>query len=151
MRNGTRLSGLSLTIALAVMLAVSPVLAGDKSDMAGRAKTWEKAFNAGDTAALAAHYTEDGTRMPYQAPTISGRSAIAEQTQGTFDSGATKIKLAVLGGESQGNLAWGHGTYQLMNAEGATVQQGKWMNVSRKVDGTWLIHADIWNTDEAPE
>lgn len=47
-------------------------------------------------------------------------------------------------------MTWGHGTYRLMDAEGTTIQSGKWMNVSKKVGGTWLIHADIWNTD-APE
>ncbi len=46
-------------------------------------------------------------------------------------------------------MGWGHGTYVLMDADGSTVEQGKWMNVSKKVGGKWLIHCDIWNTDAA--
>jgi len=95
-------------------------------------------------------YTKDAQRMPYQAPTVSGNSAIPANVEASYEAGAVKVKLAVLGAESQGNLGWGHGTYELMDSAGKTVQKGKWMNVSKKVDGKWLIHADIWNTN-APE
>ncbi len=134
-----------------VTLLISPALAGDKSDMAGRAVAWQDAFNAGNAGAIAALYTEDGMRLPYQAAPVSGRESIAANVQATLDAGLRKIKLEVLGSESQGNLGWGHGTYVLMDAEGATVQQGKWMNVSKKVDGKWFIHCDIWNTNAPPE
>jgi ketosteroid isomerase-like protein len=135
---------------LAATLTSIPALAADKSDMAGRATGWEKAFNSGNGEAVAAFYTEDAQRLPYQAPTVSGNSAIAANVQTTYEAGAVKIKLAVLGAESQGSMGWGHGTYELMDADGKTVQKGKWMNISKKVGGKWLIHADIWNTN-APE
>ena len=135
---------------LAATLTTSPALAGDKSDMAGRAKVWQEAFNSGSGKAVAALYTEDAMRMPYQAPTVSGNAALPANVQASYDAGAVKIKLEVLGAEAQGNLGWGHGTYELMDAEGKTIQKGKWMNVSKKVGGKWLIHADIWNTN-APE
>jgi ketosteroid isomerase-like protein len=135
---------------LVAALAVAPALAGDPSKMAERLAKWEGAYNAGDVKALAAHYTEDATRLPYQAPTISGRVAIADHTTAIRDQGAVKIELELLGAEAQGKIGWGHGTYHLMDAEGATIQKGKWMNVSKKVGGKWLIQSDIWNTD-APE
>jgi len=135
-------------VLVVTMLAVAPSLAGDdKSDLKGRAAAFQEAFNSGDFDAVAALYAENGMRLPYQAPTIEGRAAIASNLQANRDGGITKIELAVLGAETQGNMGWGHGTYRLMDAEGATVQQGKWMNVSKKVDGKWLIDCDIWNTD----
>jgi len=134
-----------------LLLAAAPAFAGDDpSDMAARAKSWEAAFNAGDVDAIAALYTEDGCRLAYQAPAVESRSEIPANIQATRDAGITEIKLAVVRAEAQGNMGWGRGTYQLMDGSGATVQQGKWMNVSRKVGGKWLIACDIWNTN-APE
>ena len=142
--------GLCLAMLL-VVLAGTPAFAGDDpTDLAGRIAKWEKAFNAGDVEALAAGYTEDASRMPYQAPTISGRAAIVKNITDTQALGLTKVELTVGGTETQGNLSWAHGTYHLMTADGATAQKGKWMNVSKKVKGEWLIAADIWNTD-APD
>jgi ketosteroid isomerase-like protein len=142
-------TGLLITLLAAVAVA-SPTLAGDKSDMAGRAQVWQDAFNSGAGTTIAGLYTEDAMRLPYQAPTIEGRDAIAANIAGTREAGITSIKLEVTGAESQGNMGWGHGTYVLMDGEGNTVQSGKWMNVSKKVEGKWLIHCDIWNTN-APE
>ncbi|NIO13634.1 MAG: DUF4440 domain-containing protein [Xanthomonadales bacterium] len=137
-----------LALAAALTLAASPASAGkDASDLAARAAAWQKAFNAGDADAIAALYTEDGMRLPYEAPIVVGRAAVPANIQSTYDVGVTKIELEVLGAESQGNMAWGHGTYHLMDESGATVQKGKWMNVSKKIGGTWLIHCDGWNTD----
>jgi uncharacterized protein (TIGR02246 family) len=135
---------------LIATLAVAPALAGDASNMAQMVEEWEAAFNAGNAEAVAAMYTEDATRLPYQAPTISGRSAIAENIQANREQGIVKIELKLGGSESQGSMAWAHGTYHLMDADGTTIQKGKWMNVSKKVKGEWLIQSDIWNTD-APE
>jgi ketosteroid isomerase-like protein len=149
-KNKNRTFGKLATLGLAFMLTASPALAGDKSDIDGRVKMWQAAFNGGDGNSVAALYTEDATRMPYQAPVIEGRAAISANIQATHDAGATKIDLKVLGSESQGSMSWAHGTYQLKNAEGSTVQKGKWMNVSKKVGKEWLIHRDIWNTD-APD
>ncbi len=148
--------GRGLIIALvAVMatslLAVSSLSAGDDaSDMAARAKSWQEAFNAGNPEAIAALYTEDGMRLPYQAPPVKGRTAITASIQAARDAGGSKAEIEVVGTESQGNMAWAHGTYVLKNAEGDMIEEGKWMNVSKKVGGEWLIHCDIWNTN-APE
>jgi ketosteroid isomerase-like protein len=142
--------GIVCAVTLLAALVGAPALAGDDSNIAERIVTWEKAFNAGDAKALAAHYTEDAARLVYQAPAISGRAAIMENIQATYELGLTKIDLEVLGSESQGNLAWAHGTYKLMTADGAIAQEGKWMNVSKKVKGAWMTQADIWNTN-APD
>lgn len=88
--------------------------------------------------------------MPYQQPMIKGTEAIVANLGVARDSGATQIELKVAEGESQGNVAWGSGTYKLKAADGSTFQSGKWLNVSAKIGGEWKIIRDIWNTD-APE
>ena len=134
---------------LVATLAVAPALAGDDSKMAERIVDWETAFNSGDAGALAEFYAVDAKRMAYQAPTINGQAAIAENIKATRDQGMVKIQLAVTSAETHGDMGWATGTYHLMNAEEIVVQKGKWMNVSKKVKGKWLIQADIWNTDAA--
>ena len=150
MQKVTKRTGLLVGILLIATMALAPALAGEKSDMAELLKSWETAYNAGDAKAVAAYYTEDATRLAYQAPTQTGRAAIAEATTATRDMGAVKISLELTSSETHGDMGWSTGTYHLMDAEGATVQKGKWMNVSKKVKGKWMIQADIWNTD-APE
>ncbi len=44
-------------------------------------------------------------------------------------------------------MAHGTGTYEILGADGSHIDHGKWMNVSKKVGGKWLIHCDIWNSD----
>jgi ketosteroid isomerase-like protein len=132
---------------LVAVLCVSPVLAADQSDIVGRVAVWEKLYNAGKFEELAAQYTEDATRLPYQAVRVEGRDAIVALNRSYHEAGAASVDLEVLGAESQGGLAWAHGTYHLKAADGSAFQTGKWMNVSKKVGKEWLIHADIWNTD----
>ncbi len=140
----------TVLVLLALGLPGSPALAGDKSDFEGRLRAWQKAFDSGDAAAVAAFYTLDAVRMPYQAPTLKGRAAIQAHIESTFARGVASVELEVLGSDSQGKLAWACGTYALKTADGTKVQQGKWMNVSKKVDGEWLTYSDIWNTN-APD
>lgn len=130
-----------------LLLCVSPGLAGDQSDIAGRVAVWTEMYNSANNDALAELYTEDATRMPYQAPEVRGRAAISEMNRSFQEAGAVKIELEVLEAESTGSTAWARGTYHLTAADGSTFQKGKWMNVSKKVGKQWLIHADIWNTD----
>jgi len=132
---------------MAALVASAAFAGDDPSNMAETIVTWEKAFNAGDAKAIAAVYAEDATRMPYQAPAISGQAAIAANISETRDQGIVKIELKLVGSETEGKMGWAHGTYHLMTADGATAQKGKWMNVSKKVKGKWVIQTDIWNTD----
>jgi ketosteroid isomerase-like protein len=149
---GMRSIAVSIAAVSATLMLVAPaaLAGGDASDLAGRLEKWEKAFNAGEKDALAALYTEDAARLAYQAPTVNGRAGIAANIQAAYDLGVVSIDLGLTAAETQGTMAWGQGTYTLKDAEGAVVASGKWLNVSKKVGGAWLIHRDIWNTD-APE
>ncbi|MDH3626424.1 MAG: DUF4440 domain-containing protein [Acidobacteriota bacterium] len=139
--------GIMLLVAMTA-LVTTPVVAGDASDNAGRIKVWTKAFNSGDVSAIAAGYTEDAVRMPYQMPAVTGRDAIVENIEAARAAGAASAKITLDEGESSGDHAWGRGRYELMDGDGNVIQTGKWLNVSKKVKGQWLIHRDIWNTDK---
>ena len=44
-------------------------------------------------------------------------------------------------------MGWGAGTYKTFSEDGTELDSGKWMNVSKMVDGEWKIHCDIWNSN----
>jgi ketosteroid isomerase-like protein len=49
-----------------------------------------------------------------------------------------------------GDLAWHAGASLVVDAQGATVATGKYIEVWRRMDGRWLMVRDIWNDDAAP-
>lgn len=133
-------------IFMAVLIAAT-AFAGDESDLAARAAAWEKEYNANNLKGVVALYTADGCRMPPNAEAVHGSDGIMAQLKTGMDQGMAKVKISVTSAESSGDHGWGTGTYQIMAADGSTADSGKWMNVSKKVDGKWLIQCDIWNSN----
>ena len=115
--------------------------------MAGRAASWQKNFGSDNLKGVAALYTEDACRMPPNAETIKGRDAIVAHLNGMKEEGAAKVKIGVTADETSGDMAHGTGTYEILGADDSHIDHGKWMNVSKKVGGKWLIQCDIWNSD----
>ena len=140
------LRGGTLTLA-ALMLVVAPALAADESDLAGRASAWQEAFNAGNLEAVAALYTADACRMPPNMESVEGQEAIAGNLQAFVDMGAAQVNLAVTEDESVGDMAYGAGTYEILGADGSHIDHGKWINISKRLNGEWKIYCDIWNTN----
>jgi uncharacterized protein (TIGR02246 family) len=110
------------------------------------------AFSRADAAGIAALYTEDTKLLPPGFPMMTGKEAVQSFWQGAINSGVTEAKLETLELESQGNLASEIGrftlTVQLQGSE-TTTMTGKYVVVWKKQDGSWKLHIDIWNTDEA--
>ena len=111
------------------------------------AKNWESAYNNEGAAAVAALYLEDGMRMPPDMPIAKGRAAIAAQVQGGMDLGLAKVKIEMVESMVSGEMGVARGTFKGIDADGNTMTEGKWMSVSKWVDGKWQVHADIWNMD----
>ncbi|MGH9462043.1 MAG: YybH family protein [Vicinamibacteria bacterium] len=137
----------AVTIA-ALTLVAMPVSAADESDLAGRAAAWQEGYNSGNLEAIAALYAEDASRMPPNAETI-GKDGIVANLQSFKDAGAATVHLTVTDAESVGDLAYGAGTYELLGADGSHIDHGKWLNVSKRINGEWKIYSDIWNSNMA--
>lgn len=133
-------------VAMGTLFVSAMAMAADDSNMAATIGTWESAYNAGDLETVQALYAEDGCRMPPNAQTASGSAAILAQLQESKQSAPT-VELDVNMAETAGNRSYATGTYAVMNAEGERIDHGKWMNVSHNVDGNWVIHCDIWNSN----
>ena len=108
---------------------------------------WEAAYNNEGAAAVAALYLEDGVRMPPDMPIAKGRAAIPAQVQGGMDNGLAKVEVEVVESMVSGETGVSRGTFKGLDADGNTMTEGKWMSVSKWVDGKWQVDADIWKMD----
>jgi uncharacterized protein (TIGR02246 family) len=126
----------------------------DAAAIASVNEAWGQAYNAGDAAALAALYTEDGAVNPPGAPQVRGRAAIQEyfatDTAGAKEAGITMNLNPQRDSGMSGDVAWESGTFTATDTSGATVDRGKYVTVLERTDGQWLIVRDTWNSDQAP-
>jgi len=146
MRNRYNLNHRGLA-ALGLALVLGPAWAADEQNTEARLMQWEAAYNSGNLDAAAAMYAEDGCRMPPNQGTADGRAAILAQLEANRATGQ-QVKLGLTHSESNGDLGFATGTFAIMGADGVLLDQGKWMNVSKRgADNAWLFHCDIWNSN----
>jgi uncharacterized protein (TIGR02246 family) len=105
------------------------------------------ALAAGDGAAIAALYTEDGQLLPPATTTITGRQGIAAYWQGAIGAGVKSATLKTTEAECHDDTAHEVGEYRLMTADGKVIDAGKYIVLWKRVEGQWKLHRDIWNTN----
>jgi ketosteroid isomerase-like protein len=102
----------------------------------------DRAWREGDEARLASLFTEDGFVLSNGVPPVRGREAIAEQ-YAAFQGPLTLAALAYSTGDSVGYII---GTY---GGSDPATHQGKYiLALRRDSTGTWLIAADMDNTNQ---
>jgi uncharacterized protein (TIGR02246 family) len=145
-----------LTALSCAALACQPVPAklSDADIAAIRAATDSYATQAvaGRDSAVAAQYTENAIAMPPNQPALEGRAAIRAWFEAFPPMSA--MSFTVLDIDGRGDLAYVRGTYTLTiaasNKTPAMPDHGKYLEVRRRqADGSWLITADIFNSDVA--
>ncbi len=111
---------------------------------------WKAGYEAGDAAAVAGLYTEDAVYLaPYMGAT-RGRAALQAQlaeSMGMMSSRQITINRTDQGGS--GDLSYGIGTYtvEVMMGGASMTDSGKYLTLAKRgADGSWKIHAHIWNT-----
>jgi uncharacterized protein (TIGR02246 family) len=139
-------------VALALVLPL-PLMAqgGDlRAEITRHDRAWEKAYNAGDAAALTALYTKDAKVMAPGAETASGSSAIQAFFAADVKGGA-KNALTLEDVVGFGDYALETGKYVATSAEGKHLDHGKFMTLYKKADGGWKIYRDTWNSSMPPK
>ncbi len=141
--------GLALA-ALVSALAAPGVRAGDIDEIRGITESWLAAIVAKDAAKIAGLYTEDSYFMASNAPRVEGRLGIGEAWKNlmalpNFELTFGAIEIVV---SESGDMALDVGTYELGldTDQGRANDKGKYVLVWRKVDGQWLVKADIFNS-----
>jgi uncharacterized protein (TIGR02246 family) len=147
----TRLIAVAFALALSLPL---PALAQDSSaDLRAQiqqmSEAWDKAYNAGDAAAVAALYTKDATVMAPGAEAASGTKAIrslfaAEIAQGAKNTWTPKDVVGF------GDYALETGGWVATSADGKHLDHGPYLTFYKKADGAWKIYRDIWNSSIPP-
>jgi uncharacterized protein (TIGR02246 family) len=117
-------------------------------------QAWVKAYNSGDVDTVVSLYAEDAVLLPPGAPQAIGRGAIRayfEQDMAAAAKGGIKVSLdAKTDGGASGNMGWASGTYVAKDKSGHVVESGKYLSVSKKIDGKWRYVRDTWNSDGTP-
>jgi uncharacterized protein (TIGR02246 family) len=112
-----------------------------------------KAFNEGDAAGIATHFTEDAYLMAPDFPTKRGQKAIQEYYQSIFDEYETKLESGYEDVKVDGDLAYGRGFAKVWlkpkSGGEEMYSESKYLNIlERQSDGTWKTTHDIWNSNE---
>ncbi len=106
---------------------------------------WADAFNRGDAATIASFHSADAQIMPPNGSIIEGREAIQAFWQGFIDTGVkgslTSIEITV-----DGDMGYKVGTFRILDAAGAELDHGKFLEIWRLMDGKWQFHRDMWNS-----
>jgi uncharacterized protein (TIGR02246 family) len=146
-----RIFVLAATIALLTAGCAPAPSGGDaRAAIEAQSAKWQESFNAGDGAGIAALYTDDGQILPPGAATVSGRENIAAFWQEALSAGGISATLETVEVVTQGNHATEVGRFSMTDADGNTVEQGKYLILWRQEQGEWRLARDIWNSDGAP-
>ena len=137
-------------IAGVLALLASPLLAADKPDSAQAC--WKPAFLAGDADAVAQCYAADAVLWLPGAPIMQGRDAIRAGYVDFFSAMTIKsVTLSQMGKSSSGDEASSWGTYSMVyvsKADGKEItDNGRYTDVSRKIDGNWQYLVDHASAD----
>ncbi len=136
-----------VALALALPLPASAQAGGRdlRAQLEKMDRAWEKAYNAGDAAAVAALYTKDAKVMAPGAKPASGTKAIQALFAADVANGV-KNTLTQEDAVGFGDYALETGSYVVNSADGKHVDHGSFMTLHKKVDGGWKIHRDTWNS-----
>lgn len=113
-------------------------------------QAYAQAVLAGDAAAVAATYTEDGVEMPPNLPAREGRAAILEWYEAGLQ--VTAFSVTSVDTDGRGDVAYDRGTFSItLTPPGMTEPMddtGKYLVILRKQsDGSWAVTTAIWNSD----
>jgi ketosteroid isomerase-like protein len=140
-----------IAIASCAAAPTSTDTAADEAALRVADQNFMRAYWNGDLETVVALYAEDAVLMPADAPEVKGRAAIRNYYMADIASvklGETDMILESTQGVS-GNLGWSSGSTKYTAANGAT-STGKFLSVSRKVNGKWVYIRDTWNSDGPP-
>jgi len=132
------------------VLAVEP--ANEVTAIHAVDQAWLKAYTSGDAEAISRLYDDNALLMPPNAPPVKGRAAIkAYFTRDMAETSKAGVSMAFgpkPDGGANGDLGWASGTFTVKDKGGKTLATGKYLSVSKKVNGKWLYWRDTWNTDK---
>ena len=109
------------------------------------------AYKQGDSAGLAALYTEKGQLLPTSSDFITGKPAIQKFWQARIDAGVSSVKLESVEIEAHDETAIEVGVYSVQGQENQVLDRGKYIAIWKLEKGQWKLHRDIMNSSRPPQ
>lgn len=132
-------------------LAPAPDTVADEQAIKDLVSAWNGYLVARNDSAIAALYAPDGVLLPPNLPRVTGTAGIRAFWAQIWPLNAS-LTLASVNVTVSGNWAVeeGNWTWSAPSAQGDQKDNGKYLVVWRKQDGTWKVTQDIWNSDNLP-
>jgi uncharacterized protein (TIGR02246 family) len=106
-----------------------------------------KAFEAGDTNALAALYAEDAKLLPPNGERIVGRAAIEGFWASFLQLPVETLRLETVDLHGRGETVTEEGNYVVAGPNGLTVEAGKYIVVWKRTEAGWIMARDMWSSN----
>jgi ketosteroid isomerase-like protein len=122
--------------------------ADEREKLLQQIKQFSAQVVAGDAAAVAGMYTEDGKIFPSGMNILEGRDALEKYWKPGAKSKVSYHKVTPNEIKFIGDYAYDYGYYEgeTTREDGSTLDwAGKYVIIWKKVDGEWKIYLDIWN------
>ncbi len=105
-------------------------------------------LNIRDTAAIAAIYAANGSIMPPNIETVTGREAL-EAFWVEFLSTGNIVNIKANQVRANGNIGYRVGAYTIASPHNELIDKGKYVEVWHHMDDGWRLMYDIFNSDRA--
>jgi ketosteroid isomerase-like protein len=136
---------ISIQLAIAGFLIAEETSTDFNAAVRTTAKEFSAALAAGDMTRIGSLYSEDAIAFPPNVDMVKGREAIQSFWKTLSDVGA-KADLEIVETESDGNLGVEIGKFVITAKDGKVMDQGKYVVVWKKENGSWKLYRDIWNS-----
>jgi len=137
-----------LSIAVLAACGEGPQIEADLAGLRDMGDTLKVQLNIRDTAAIAAIYASNGSIMPPNAETVTGRDAL-EAFWVEFLASGNIIGIKGTEIRASGNIGYRVGTYTIASPHNELLDKGKYVEVWHHLDDGWRLMYDIFNSDRA--
>jgi len=137
-----------LSIAALAACGEVPQIETDLAGLRDMGDTLKVQLNIRDTAAIAAIYAPNGSIMPPNAETVTGRDAL-EAFWGEFLASGNIIGIKGTEIRASGKIGYRVGTYTIASPHNELLDKGKYVEVWHHLDDGWRLMYDIFNSDRA--
>jgi uncharacterized protein (TIGR02246 family) len=145
-----RIALVALAMCATLTLPASGQTGGTRAEIEKMTQAWQKAFNAGDAAGVAALYSTDGKLMAPGAEPVTGRDGIKTALEAAIKQGG-KMTITTEEVTASGNTALETGKWVASSADGKHLDHGPFATFYKKEGGSWKLYRDIWNSSMAPK
>lgn len=150
--SNTANSGTNISVNTASSAKPAPNRAADNAELRAADMAWSEAAAKKDVDAVVGFMTDDGSTLPPNEPIQKGKEAIKKgwtALLGLKDLNISWTPVVVHVAES-GDIGYTSGTWRMTFTDpkkGPLMDEGKYLEVWKKVDGKWKCEFDSYNSD----